>query len=98
MGDLCGLGSQKRPHIVWFGEEVPMIKVAAELVGQADIFLIIGTSLQVYPAAGLVRYFNPKSPMYIIDPKEVNLSTGVSVHHIKEKAIAGMKELCSRYL
>jgi len=68
-GDLCEKGSQLRPHIVWFGEEVPMIEPAQLLVQTADILLVIGTSLNVYPAAGLLYYVNPGTPIYYIDPK-----------------------------
>ena len=69
LGDLCEEKSQLRPHIVWFGEAVPMIDKAAELVSQADILVIIGTSMQVYPAAGLVSYVKHNTPIYFIDPK-----------------------------
>lgn len=68
LGDLCEENSQLRPHIVWFGEEVPMIDKAAELVSQADILVVIGTSMQVYPAAGLVSYVKNNTPIYFIDP------------------------------
>jgi NAD-dependent deacetylase len=67
IGDLCEKGSQLRPHIVWFGEPVPMIPAAAELSSQADIYIIIGTSLNVYPAAGLVDYVRPEVPVFLID-------------------------------
>jgi len=69
MGDLCDRGAQLRPHIVWFGEEVPMLLPAIQLVEEADVLLIIGTSLQVYPAAGLMQYAPPDIPVYYIDPK-----------------------------
>lgn len=69
LGDLTESGSQLRPHIVWFGEAVPMIEKAAELVERADILVIIGTSMQVYPAAGLVDFAEPNIPIYFIDPK-----------------------------
>jgi len=68
LGDLCPLGSQLRPHIVWFGEEVPMLPLAARMAEQADVFLIVGTSLQVYPAASLMVYADPDIPFYYIDP------------------------------
>jgi NAD-dependent deacetylase len=68
MGDCCELGTQLRPHIVWFGEEVPMIVPAAEIAAAADVFVIIGTSLQVYPAAGLMHYAPRGIPVYYIDP------------------------------
>ncbi len=69
LGDLDGNGHQLRPHIVWFGEMVPMMEVAASITQQADILLIIGTSMQVYPAAGLINYAPTSSPIYFIDPK-----------------------------
>lgn len=68
LGDLCEEKSQLRPHIVWFGEEVPMIDKAIALVEKADVLVVIGTSMQVYPAAGLVSYVKPSTPIYIIDP------------------------------
>lgn len=68
-GDLCPLGSQLRPHIVWFGEDVPLLEQAALICSRADILVIIGTSLQVYPAAGLMAYAPPGIPVYYIDKK-----------------------------
>ncbi len=68
LGDLCERGAQLRPHIVWFGEEVPMLPVAAQWAQKADLFLIVGTSLQVYPAAGLMMYADPEIPFIYIDP------------------------------
>jgi NAD-dependent deacetylase len=69
LGDLCPLGSQLRPHIVWFGESVPMIERAAEIVSQADLVIIVGTSMQVYPAAGLISFVGKAVPIYLIDPR-----------------------------
>ena len=69
LGDAAEDNSQLRPHIVWFGEAVPMIDKAVELVTEADILIIIGTSMQVYPAAGLVSYVKQNTPIYFIDPK-----------------------------
>ncbi len=69
LGDKCERGRQLRPHIVWFGEAVPMLDAAAEIAEQADIFLIVGTSLQVYPAAGLMHYAPRNIPFYYVDPK-----------------------------
>lgn len=69
LGDLCEEKSQLRPHIVWFGEEVPMLDKAIEIVAKADIIIIIGTSMQVYPAANLIHYITPRIPVYFIDPK-----------------------------
>jgi NAD-dependent deacetylase len=70
LGDRCELGSQLRPHVVWFGEGVPMIEIAAETVATADHLLIVGTSLQVYPAAGLVALADPTVPVTVVDPGE----------------------------
>lgn len=69
LGDLCEKGAQLRPHIVWFGEEVPLIGPAAELTSYADYIIIIGTSMQVYPAAGLVGFAMPEASIYYIDPR-----------------------------
>jgi NAD-dependent deacetylase len=93
LGDLCELGSQLRPNIVWFGEDVPMIPHAAEWVKNASVFLIIGTSLQVYPAAGLVRYLPAHKPLYIIDPKSLPIQRNSQLRHIQKMAVEGMIEL-----
>jgi len=69
LGDLCKKKSQLRPHIVWFGEAVPLLEKAIEITQTADILLIIGTSMQVYPAASLINYVKPNTPIYFIDPK-----------------------------
>jgi len=92
-GTLAGDGSLLRPFIVFFGEAVPMIQPAAEEVGQADIFIIIGTSMVVYPAAGLIQYTRPDIPVYLIDPADVNAGAYRHVTHIQKGASAGMKEL-----
>ena len=89
LGDLAPNGAQLRPHIVWFGEAVPKIEAAIDAVEAADVLLIVGTSLQVYPAAGLYRYAKFDTPIYIIDPKEVTARDG-RMTHIKEKATTGM--------
>lgn len=73
LGDCDDKGNQLRPHIVWFGEAVPLIKKAVEIVETADILVIIGTSLQVYPAAGLMNYVNQNVPVYYIDPKPATI-------------------------
>jgi NAD-dependent deacetylase len=73
MGDLCEQGSQLRPHIVWFGEEVPMLQVAADIIEEADIFIVVGTSLQVYPAAGLIHHAYKAQQKFIVDPDADNL-------------------------
>lgn len=69
IGDLCTAGKQLRPHIIWFGEEVPLLEPAAEITAGADILIIIGTSMQVYPAASLIHYAPTNTPIYFIDPK-----------------------------
>lgn len=93
MGDLAADGSQLRPCIVWFGESVPMIELAIEKVMEADIFLIIGTSLNVYPAAGLLNYVRTGIPVYLIDPKTVRVPYGREVTVIQKGASEGMEEL-----
>lgn len=90
LGDKAPNGSQLRPHIVWFGESVPMIEKAIEAVQDADILLIVGTSLQVYPAAGLYRYANWSTPVYVIDPNELMVRDS-RLTHIKETATKGME-------
>ncbi|MDP3927843.1 MAG: Sir2 family NAD-dependent protein deacetylase [Bacteroidota bacterium] len=92
MGDTCELGSQLRPHIVWFGESVPLIEVAANMVEDADILLVIGTSLQVYPAAGLLQYFSSVKPLFLVDPKP-QLMQKNNLTIIAKSAVEGMKEL-----
>lgn len=89
----CEKGSRLRPHIVWFGEAVPAISEAAEIVSKADILVIVGTSMNVYPAAGLIDYAPSKCPVYIIDPNDVNMSSYGNRIFIKEKASSGMKKL-----
>ena len=79
-GDMCKKGYQLRPHIVWFGEAVPMIEKAAQITSKADILIIIGTSLAVYPAAGLIHYAQENIPKYLIDPK---IPHGVQLNNIK---------------
>lgn len=91
LGDLAPNGSQLRPHIVFFGEAVPKIESAIDVVSQADIMLIVGTSLAVYPAAGLYRYAGPDTPIWIIDPKDVPVSDR-RITHIREVATAGMEK------
>ena len=90
VGDLAPNGAQLRPHIVWFGEAVPKIEAAMDAVEAADILLIIGTSLQVYPAAGLYRFAKADTPIYIIDPMDVPARDG-RITHIKEVATKGME-------
>lgn len=90
LGDLAPDGAQLRPHIVWFGEAVPKIEQAIDAVSRADILLIVGTSLQVYPAAGLYRYAGYDTPIYIIDPKDIPVNDRRIVH-IREVATKGME-------
>jgi NAD-dependent deacetylase len=92
-GEKAVDGSILRPHIVWFGEAVPMIEPAAEKVSKADILIIIGTSMNVYPAAGLIEYARTNIPIYIIDPNDVNYYGSRKIIFIKEKASSGMKRL-----
>ena len=91
LGDTAPNGAQYRPHIVFFGEAVPKIEQAVELVAKADIVLIVGTSLQVYPAAGLYRYARSEAPIYLIDPAVVQLFDK-RVHHIQKVATEGMQD------
>jgi NAD-dependent deacetylase len=91
IGDLCPEGYQLRPHVVWFGEAVPMLENAAKLVETADLFLVVGTSLNVYPAAGLIHYAPQHSEKYLIDPRKVNVSD--NFQHIQEEASIGMRKL-----
>jgi len=95
-GTKAGDGSLLRPFIVFFGEAVPMISAAAEEAQTADIFIIIGTSLNVYPAAGLVHYVRPGTPIYLIDPNPV--SAGSNVKQIQKGASEGMKELWDKLM
>ena len=92
-GTKAGDGSLLRPFIVFFGEAVPMISAAAAEAQEADIFIIIGTSLAVYPAAGLIHYVRPGVPVYLIDPNPI--SAGSNVQQIQKGASEGMKELFS---
>lgn len=92
LGDTCENGYQLRPHIVWFGEDVPMIEKAVEVCLTADILLIIGTSMQVYPAAGLMHYVSDDTPIYYIDPKPA-LVRNQNINVIAKTATEGMKEI-----
>ena len=98
-GDICEKGSQLRQHIVWFGESVPLISDAAAICGTADIFVVIGTSLVVYPAAGLIEFAPARSPKYIIDPEIPGVhSKHQNLEFIQEKASAGMEKLVEKLL
>jgi NAD-dependent deacetylase len=100
LGDLCERGSQLRPHIVWFGEEVPLLQDAADLVSKADIAMIVGTSMQVYPAAGLIDFAKPGIPIYYIDPKpaiqQVRYLENLKV--IAEGAGAGVRKVINEIM
>ncbi len=98
MGDKAGDGSQLRPFIVWFGEAVPEIETAVRYVEKADIFVIIGTSMNVYPAASLLYYVPDNAKVYLIDPKDVNINTNRPITHIKKGASEGMKELLEKLI
>ena len=94
IGDLCEEKSQLRPHIVWFGEDVPMLDKAIEITAKADVLVIIGTSMQVYPAASLIDYISGKTPIYFIDPKPVvNKSAFSNLTIIKDVASLGTEKL-----
>lgn len=92
IGDHCEKGFQLRPHIVWFGEAVPLMAEAEQITRQADIFVIIGTSMNVYPAAGLLDEVRKNVPVYLIDPKDVS-TRRYDIHHLRMGASAGVKEL-----
>lgn len=93
IGDTCEKGSQLRPHIVWFGEEVPMIEIACRIVSKADIFVVIGSSLLVYPAAGLIDYAPHAIPKFIIDPEIPPVNHLENLIPIEATAVAGVKIL-----
>lgn len=95
-GTKAGDGSLLRPWIVWFGEAVPQLEVAAQAAARADVFLIIGTSLNVYPAAGLIRYVPARARVFLIDPKEVQVPVHRPVEVIRDVASAGMRTLLER--
>ena len=92
-GDRCEKGSQLRPHIVWFGEDVPMMDSAIEIVSAADIFVIVGTSLNVYPAANLVEYVPAFCPKFLIDPGDFSAQRLTNLTHFKEIASVGLNQL-----
>jgi len=98
MGDKCEKGSQLRPHIVWFGESVPMIEPAAEISSTADLFIVIGTSMVVYPAASLIIYAKQDIPKYYVDPKAFQVSGVSNLEVIKKTAGEGVPELVDKLL
>jgi len=94
LGDFCQKKSQLRPHIVWFGEEVPLLDTAIEITKTADILVIIGTSMQVYPAASLIHYTKPNTPIYFIDPNpQINQNQFRNLTIINDVASSGTQKL-----
>jgi len=97
-GDNCKLGSQLRPHIVWFGESVPMIEKAMSIVSNADILIVIGTSMVVYPAASLINFVGDNIPKYYIDPAAFQVQGISNLNIISEKAGTGVPKLVKQLL
>ncbi len=95
-GDTCVQGSQLRPHVVWFGEPVPTMDEAVRITSRADIFVVIGSSLNVFPAAGLVQFAPSGASLWLIDPNEVGVPANRKVQVIKERAGRGVKILTQR--
>lgn len=93
MGDLCEKGSQLRPNIVWFGEMVPLMEVAAGYAAKADFFVVVGTSMVVYPAAGLINYVPHDALKFVVDPKLPDIGGDPSIRMIAEKASTGMEKV-----
>jgi NAD-dependent deacetylase len=93
VGDLAPDGSQLRPHIVWFGEMVPAIEEATEIAATADVLLVVGTSLQVYPAAGLLHYAPAGCPVYVIDPHQPEVTGRRGVRYVVEAASVGVPQV-----
>ena len=99
IGDYCEENNQLRPHIVWFGEEVPMLDKAMELTAKADILIIIGTSMQVYPAASLINFIKPKTPIYFIDPNpSIRENQYPNLKIIDEKASSGVLKVVNELI
>lgn len=96
LGDRCPKGSQLRPHVVWFGEPVPMIEAAARSVARADVLVIVGTSLNVYPAAGLVQLASRSCAVHVVDPNATALAVRQNVAVWNEKASLGLPKLAAR--
>ena len=97
-GDKCEKGSQLRPHIVWFGEAVPMMDEAVKITAEADIFVVVGSSLNVYPAAGLIGFTPATASLWLIDPNDVYIPGTRKVEVIKEKASTGIAILTKRLM
>jgi NAD-dependent deacetylase len=98
LGMICEKGSQLRPHVVWFGEPVPQMEEACRIASTAELFIIVGTSLNVYPAAGLVDYVPEAAPKFIIDPNQTRGETIPNLEIIRDVASVGMDSLCKRLL
>jgi NAD-dependent deacetylase len=97
-GDLCTEGGQLRPHIVWFGEPVPLFDEAVRITKTADILIVIGTSLNVYPAAGLIHYAHSLCPTYLIDPGDFAFQNSQRINHIPKAATTGVPEIVHQLL
>ena len=93
LGDKCERGSQLRPNIVWFGEPVPMMEKAMEETVQADIFMVVGTSLLVYPAASLVDFVDEDAPIFVVDPKLPSIRKRPDLYLFEENATTGMEKV-----
>lgn len=93
LGDLCVRGAQLRPHIVWFGEAVPNMDLAIPIIQNADFLVIIGTSMQVYPAAGLMYYATAETPVFVIDPNETAIGNDEKITFLKKGASDGVSQL-----
>lgn len=98
LNDVAEDGAQLRPHIVWFGEQVPMIEAAGNIAKKADIFIVVGTSLVVYPAAGLVHYIDFTVPKYVIDPNKPSIANIQNIEYIAETASIGLSKLVKQLL
>ncbi len=98
IGDKCEKGSQLRPNIVWFGEQVPLIEVASVHASRADVFLVVGTSLAVYPAAGLIHYVPFEIPKYVVDPKLLDVASIPHLKMIQEKGSVGLEKIKNELL
>ena len=98
LGDLCEKGHQLRPHIVWFGEEVPMMEKAAAIASQAEIFVVVGTSMVVYPAAGLINFVAPQVPKFVIDPNLPDILPMSNLSLINKGGGDGLSELKQKLL
>ena len=98
IGDKCAKGSQLRPNIVWFGEQVPLIEVASKQASLADVFLVVGTSLVVYPAAGLIHSVPFETPKYVVDPKLPDVAPMPYLKMIQEKGSVGLEKIKNELL